>query len=295
MRILVVLLFFFCVKTEIVLAQININLDLTSNNKVQKNKKDQWYQSRPKGFEFVPSGSYQDTIFINNDTVIRTISLGPFWMSNEITNKEFREFTTYLSIHPEDSLCYHDFSNAKNNDKNIIEKAKNYVCFSNKAIAKDILDSNRFKTQNPELADYYYNKKYNDHPVVGVSFDGARFYSIWKTKTEKSAHKANYRMNDYRIPVEDEYKYIISKTKDKNWQVNNSLNKINSGIKNYYNLYNLCSNASEWAYKNSDDSKKGPTVIKGSWTPNIKSNEITEYDFVGFRLVSSYLSDTTKH
>ena len=68
----------------IFLLGLTVSLDVSSqtNSPVKK----------PADMEYIPSGS------------IKGITMQGFYMSNEITNKEYREFVNYLKQHPNDSL-----------------------------------------------------------------------------------------------------------------------------------------------------------------------------------------------
>lgn len=54
-----------------------------------------WYEPNPKGMVFVHQGFYTRA----NDTSKTT--LPSFWMSQEITNSEYREFTDFATANPD--------------------------------------------------------------------------------------------------------------------------------------------------------------------------------------------------
>lgn len=266
-----------------------------------------WFEPAPKGFCFVPAGSYQETLFIRNDTIYITETVAPFWMSNEITNKEFREFTTYLNTKPEDSLCFIDWNKAykQNPDETKIDKAKYTKCLKNKEIAKNILDTLSIKNDKPEFKNYFNNKKYDNYPVVGVSIKGATFYCIWKTKTEIEIngpiYKKNgleYKINDYRIPMAEEWKYAASLVPSEKKSKNNGLQKVNSGIKNELKLYNFSGNVSELTFSSPDSASSDKKIVMGgSWKtkPNLYERNIvdknTQSSNIGFRVVRSFIGN----
>jgi len=275
---------------------INVIL-LAQNNNPHLNRKD-WYEPQPVGFAFIPQGSFQDTSFINKDTIIQTITSAPFWMSNEITNKEFRDFITYLKMNPEDSLCIVDWNKAKqeNIDETKIDKAKYRKCLKNKLIEKNIIDTMVMKYDKPELKNYFLNKEYNDYPVVGVSYKGATFFCLWKTKIEREKNGPEYKMNDYRIPTAEEWRYTASKVPSEKKSTNTGLKKVNSGIKNELKLNNFSGNVSEWTSSTPDSiSVDKRVVMGGSWKTesNLYERNIvdkkTQSSNIGFRLVRSYI------
>ncbi|MDD3740760.1 MAG: hypothetical protein PHH30_05910, partial [Bacteroidales bacterium] len=53
----------------------------------------------PKGMKFIPPGQCS----YNNGEGLETKSIMGFWMSNEITNKEFREFYEDIKANPDSS------------------------------------------------------------------------------------------------------------------------------------------------------------------------------------------------
>ncbi len=76
-----------------------------------------WYEAQPKGTQFVPEGSFT----VNHGLSGKTIKINSFWMSNEITNKEFRAFTDFVLLHPNDSLFWTESdSNEKENIKFVL-------------------------------------------------------------------------------------------------------------------------------------------------------------------------------
>lgn len=56
--------------------------------------------SKPEGMVFVPQGSFQMKINRNSETKVTNVSVDAFWMSNEITNAEFREFVDWTKKIP---------------------------------------------------------------------------------------------------------------------------------------------------------------------------------------------------
>lgn len=284
----------------IILVGIFISINLFAQNDKKDTKREVWFEPAPTGFEFVPQGSYQDTIITKTDTVVKTISVAPFWMSNEITNKEFREFTNYLTNNPNDSLCIIDWNKAKKDNKESFDngkfdKAKYTRCVKNKEISKIIIDTLLIKNDKPEFKNYFINKKYDDYPVVGVSFRGATFYCIWKTRTEKEKNGPQYKMNDYRLPVAEEWKYAASMAQAEKKNNSKELQKVNSGTKNELKLFNLSGNVSEWTSTAPDSLLPDKKVVMGgSWKtrPNLYEKNTAEKKFqsssIGFRLARSY-------
>ncbi len=291
----IVVLFCICLISNTITSQTTANQNTDRND---------WFEPAPKGFNFVPQGSYLDTLFIRDDTVTQTITLAPFWMSNEITNLEFREFTTYLNTYPADSLCYFDWKKAykENTDKDKIDKNKYRICKLNKEIVRNIIDTLSIKKEIPDYINYFNNKKYDNFPVVGVSFKGAAYFCIWKTQIEANKYKdVKMTFCDYRLPSVEEWKYAASKTPSEKANKDNGVQKVNSGIKNELKLYNLSGNVSEWTSSSPDSiSVEKNIVMGGSWKtkPSLYEKSVvnnnTQGSFIGFRLVRSFLGSCTQ-
>ena len=281
-------------KTSIFIISLLLFNHFIFSQEKQKTSREDWYEPQPYGFVFVPQGSFQDTTFVNKDTIIQTLTVAPFWMSNEITNKEYRDFVTYLNTNPTDSLCYYDWKkiSKENSGYSKIDKNKYRVCKVNKDIVRNIIDTLAIKKDKPEYVNYFNNKKYDEFPVVGVSFKGATYFCIWKTKSETDKGS---KINDYRLPVVEEWKYARTLAQKEKNNKNEGLQKSVSGIKNELKLYNLSGNVSEWTSSAPDSTSEDKRIIMGgSWKTKPDMYEKSMVDkktlssSVGFRLVRSF-------
>lgn len=246
---------------------------------------DNWYEPAPKGMQFVKQGSFD---FIG-DSANKNISIPPFWMSNEITNKEFREFTDDINKHPNDTLNWIIFESANNSH---INKSVAY-----KQISNDLIDTLALSKEYPINSEkyelykkYFTDKKYDNYPVVGVSYNSAIYYCIWRTKIEKIQNK---NINDFRLPTEEEWFYTAYLTKDDKTNKSKDIQSVTNGKQNSLNLNNIYGNVSEWTSNTAID--KQMKVIKGtSWKNEMNLNERkfinknTKTGDIGFRIVRSY-------
>jgi formylglycine-generating enzyme required for sulfatase activity len=123
--------------------------------------------SRLDHMHFIPDGEFVEASG-------GTISLKSFWISNHITNKEFREFWNYAKNNPQEELIWADMSPSKDR-KSISQPIIRKVKYSE--LLKDHLNSNDWPTEN-----YFESHEYNDSPVIGVSENLAKHFCIWKTK-----------------------------------------------------------------------------------------------------------------
>ncbi len=222
----------------------------------------------------------------------RKIIVPGFWMSEEITNKEFREFIDDLKANPDDSLGLMNLSKVVK-DKDL---SNAITFFSYKEVLNNITYSKGWN--GGDFENYFYSEKYDDYPVVGVSFESARFFCIWKTKQLNKQREKNDLppLADIRLPTESEWLYAAKGNKERKKQPTSSeLHPAKSGDSNIYGLHNINSNVSEWT---SNISEEGKGLIKGSsWEKTVTIDEriIKPVDYksnsVGFRVVMSDLGE----
>jgi len=143
-------------------------------------------ESNPIGMRFIPSGSYESLRLFDGDSTMVSISVNAFWMSNEITNSEFREFYKAVKSSPEDTIFWFDFKNyAYDRSKDIREYRQKYLKFAiHSEILRSLIDTEIVKSDErlEKYENYFFNSKFNNYPVLGVSYEGARLYCIWKTE-----------------------------------------------------------------------------------------------------------------
>ncbi|MDY0199084.1 MAG: SUMF1/EgtB/PvdO family nonheme iron enzyme [Tenuifilaceae bacterium] len=239
---------------------------------------------KPKNMKLVPMGTYT-----KNST---EISLDAFWMSEEITNKEYRTFLESLKENPNDSIRIIDFKKTSIgiNPKEAIE----YFRYGD--ILKEAISIKAWGNDKG-FENYLYSKKYDNYPVVGVSFENATYYCAWKTKelNKKQEAKGLPYVPDFRLPSEAEWEWATLSGKHESEIIYiPELGKVNSGTKNIYGLYHLNSNVSEWVV---NEVENGKGMIKGSsWKKEIDIFERIEEpksyrdNSTGFRIVMTYLA-----
>lgn len=238
---------------------------------------------KPKNMNFIPMG----TIVMKSDTITKEVSINAFWMSEEITNKEYREFIKSLKDNPNDSIGVIDFDKFGKN-KNKKEAIK---IFSYREILENVIDTSVWNSDN-KYRNYFNDKKFDNYPVVGVTYTNAVFYCCWKTKMENEKNKKENLpyTTIYRLPFEAEWEYVASKSSN---EPTKEIAKAKSGVKNEFGVYNLNGNVSEWTLSTTLNGEK---IIKGSSWKNIRKTDEkiqVKTDFrdnaTGFRIVKSYL------
>lgn len=245
------------------------------------------FSKKGKELKFVPSGNFE----IQANNTRQTISVDNFWMSNEISNKEFRQFFNQIKNTPNDSMLWFDVVSLKNGAMNKPKIIK--VAYSD--VFDKLMDESAWKSIF-EGGDYFTNPKYDDYPVVGVTWEGAKYYCIWLTKEEnkKIDGQDNVMKMDYRLPTQYEWEYALSFSDSKSIVDSQELHPIDSGDKNKLGLFNLNSNVSEWTSSSGSNDGSAYKVVKGgSWKNDTK---ITQQelvlpnrgtDYIGFRIVQS--------
>ena len=237
-----------------------------------------------KDMTLVPSGSF-------NTQAQQKITVEDFWMSNEITNKEFREFYNQIKNSPNDTIEWVDLQSIKNQGT---VKPK-VVKVANLNIFNKLINESAWKSVF-EKGDYFTNPKYDNYPVVGVTWDGARYYCNWRTKEEnkKIKGKKNAIQMDYRIPTESEWEYALTCNDSKSNVGSKELHQVEKGDKNKLGLLNLNGNVSEWTSSAGSNDNLEFKVVKGSsWKSDSKGAQrelvlkSKGADYIGFRIVRS--------
>jgi len=248
------------------------------------------FSQKNNDFTLVPKGNFT----VKEGTTPKTISVDNFWMSNEITNKEFREFYNQIKNSPNDSISWIDISRYKNDGTS---KAKVISIAYSNLIDKLMVES-AWKSVFGQ-GDYFTNPNYDNYPVVGVTWEGARYYCIWRTKEENKTNKGqNKATKDYRLPTEYEWEYAMSYKDQAPITPAKELHKVNQGDRNKLGLLNLEGNVTEWTISSGSNEKLAPKVVKGSsWKNDSKANQPELVlpnkgtDYIGFRVVCSTIEN----
>ncbi len=288
---------------KIIVLHILVTVFFTFNVSAQKDSilmkggREAWYESQPKGMVFIPQGSFK----MQKDTSTETVSLPSFWMSSEITNKEYREFTDYAKAHLNEVIKWNEWNGYVNDKRTPVTTPRqtiygeilNDISLDTLALSKEYMpgDENYNKYKN-----YFTNPDFDEYPVVGVSFIGARYFCLWKTTKENEINKTknDALIQDYRLPVLEEWCYAASKCETLKRSPEPEIRDVKYYKEGKIGLCNVSGNVSEWSCSdNSDLSEK--YIMGGSWKNSKGFNERTRIDMntksglVGFRIVRSFL------
>ena len=259
-------------------------------------------EPNPKGMSFVPQGSFQMKLTRNSETKMTNVSVDAFWMSNEITNAEFREFVEWAKANPAEKLYQTKYSvevftdPKKGSTKDTVIRKINSIEVS--TFSPDMIDPLCLEKEDSKYKDYFTTKKYNDYPVVGVSFVMAGYFCLWKTmlENEQRKEKGLPDVHIYRIPLEQEWEYVAQKSASNGNGpgLDPTLQKVNIGTRNELGLFHLDNNVSEWV---TPVQGNAGVIRGGSWKSgkSISERQIIDTNTrganIGFRIVQSYLKN----
>ena len=161
----------------------------------------------------------------------KTVSIQSFYISNEISNKQYRAFTDYAIQHPDSSLSYYDIAGRTH-------------YFKYTVIIRDLIDSSVMeKAAGIRFKNYFTNLAFDNYPVVGVSFNNAEWYCAWLNREEKKS--GNNSSELFRLPFKDEWIYASKYTAFEN--ANPSIYQtVTVGDKNEFGLNHFQDNPQEY-------------------------------------------------
>lgn len=251
----------------------------------------------------VPELEYISNKSVGKDSIQKTrISLESFFVSNEITNKEFREFTDWVKNNPDQNLVRS--KELWMGKDEITGKTRVYtvpVIVSMTDLLPHLIDSSAMYKLNKNLKNYFTDKTYDDYPVVGVSKNAAEYYCNWLTSFEfvysTKGHGKNKQYiaggpeTNFRLPLELEWDYISNQPIKGTVTGDNKIRKVDSGSQNRWGISHLSDNVSEWVVPSADTLA---VSRGGSWRTRsgIVDRQIYNQDscngYTGFRIVRTF-------
>ena len=150
---------------------------------------------------------------------------------------------------------------------------------------------------------YFTHAGYNDYPVVGVSWEQATAFCVWRTNYFKESANlpAGYTIEPFRLPTEGEWEYAARAGKNENkypWATNDLqsskgcflgnykpgnetdtedghliTSKVGSYSPNAFGLYDMAGNVAEWT--STTYSESGPNQMN-DMNPDLRYNAAKE-------------------
>jgi formylglycine-generating enzyme required for sulfatase activity len=267
---------------------------------------------QPPSMISVPQFEFISKSTINDSTRNINISLDAFYISNEITNKEYREFTDWVKNNP-DEILYKPkeviFKKNPEPGKSSVWTIPYWVKMSD--LLPTLIDSNAMYKIDKRFKDYFTDEKYKDYPVVGVSRNAAEYYCVWLINLESKIivlRKGQTTPNGmrvknktyigtspsygyYRIPIDMEWEFVAKQPYRRGPVNDHKLHKVSEGSSNRWGISHLHDNVSEWV-TDPDDTL---ALYKGdNWLPNNKSfyslsmHPDSSKGYIGFRIARTY-------
>ncbi len=234
------------------------------NGEIAATARKGWKQPTPLGMVLVPSGSFMmgqadEDVAASSVSFNKRVTVAQFFMDDtEISNNEYRQFTNVLL---KDSIS-------------IIGEEKIMADY----YPDTTVWSKDFSYHNGDpMTEYYFSSPaFDQYPVVGVSWRGAKYFCEWRSRAlnDYRTSENQYLMPRYRLPSEAEWEWSSRGGKASakypwgNPYVSNGKGcmlanfkphrgnydadgyaytaPINSYNPNDYGLYNMAGNVSEW-------------------------------------------------
>jgi formylglycine-generating enzyme required for sulfatase activity len=271
-------------KTQILICFLVLFVSFNVNSQKAKH-----FEPDPKGMKFVPQGSFQMVNPVSGNST--KLSLDAFWMSNEITNAEYREFVDYAKEHPQEELSWINLTAMAADKKE--GKEVNAGNYTNSIKFSEL--SEKLVPSNLPTPDYFTDKKFDNYPVAGVTYRNAQYFCMWKTQKENKefTSKGKPAVQEYRLPLEAEWAYAASQSSPGEMPKAKSVLPARSGKPNKLGLFNFSDNVSEWTATPGEGNER---IIRGaSWhdAPSVDTRkgmaENNSAPYLGFRIVRSFI------
>ena len=229
------------------------------------------------------------------------ISLESFYISDEITNKEYREFTDWLKNNPDQMLSgVKEIRGSTNEFGKTRIWSVPFLIGASELLSRAI-DSSALYKLDKNYKDYFTDIKYDDYPVVGVSRNAADYFCKWKTNFELVTEKVGKGKSKiyitrgpethFRLPLETEWEYVAKQPLKSKVSNDHSIKQVDKGSTNKWGISHLIDNVSEWVISPDDTLA---IYRGGSWRTNSNINgrqwmhPDSSTGYTGFRIVRTY-------
>jgi formylglycine-generating enzyme required for sulfatase activity len=264
-------------------------------------------------FTSIPEVNYLYESKTHDSIKKMSVFINSFYISNEITNRQYREFTDWAKNHPEETLS---------KVKEIVvrkysESGKKLVYnlpWSAKVsdLLPNLIDSNAIYKLDKRLKNYFTDPRFDDYPVVGVSKNAAEYYCIWlrrveaEYKTERVKVKgekvkivtSSNTVLDYRLPSELEWQHVSNHQNKRKLGNDYKLNRVTDGASNWEGVFHINDNVSEWVTSERDTLALGMGenwFQKGIALDQFWLHPDSSNGYTGFRIAATHNPETKKN